>query len=172
MRRTSLTAWCMATAMAAAVSTQSLADIARKEAERRKDAPKASKVYTNKDLKTEPASSRPAGVPSPTSAKAEPGSAADDAKTEADWRRRVADAREALSRAQILQDALQSRINALTADAVTRDDPAQRHVIAADRQKALAELDRVRRDIEQGRKAIAGIEEDARRAGIPPGWVR
>ena len=95
-----------------------------------------------------------------------------DAKTEAYWRKRMTDARDAAARAQTLQDALQSRINALSTDFVNRDDPAQRQVIASDRQKALAELDRVKKELQQAQKSIGDIQEEARRAGVPPGWVR
>jgi hypothetical protein len=84
----------------------------------------------------------------------------------------VAAEREALSRSEILADALQSRINALTTDFENRDDPAQRNVIFADRQKALAELDRVKKEIEEHRKGITAIQEEARRAGVPAGWTR
>ena len=69
-------------------------------------------------------------------------------------------------------EALQSRINALTTDFTSRDDPAQRAVIATDRQKALAELDRVKNDITKQTKAIADIQEEARKSNIPPGWLR
>ena len=81
-------------------------------------------------------------------------------------------ARDSLRRAEIFAEALQSRINGLTADFTARDDPAQRAVIANDRQKALAELDRVKQEIQQHTKAIADIQEEARRAGVPAGWVR
>jgi hypothetical protein len=69
-------------------------------------------------------------------------------------------------------EALQTRINSLSADFVNRDDPAQQAVIARDRQRSLGELDRLKKAIEDGRKAIAGLEEEARRAGVPPGWLR
>ena len=99
----------------------------------------------------------------------EPGGAA---ATETDWRTRIADAREAGSRAQILADALQSRINVLAADFVNVDDPAQRSVVAADRDQALAELARVTEEIEQHQQMVIEIQEEARRAGVPAGWVR
>jgi hypothetical protein len=38
--------------------------------------------------------------------------------------------------------------------------------------KALAELERVRGDIEAQEKAVTDLEEEARRAGVPPGWLR
>ena len=174
----------------AAASAQSLADVARQEEERRKAVAKAGKVYTNDHLPAAPPVSapRPASGAVAPAKPAEPESAAgtapggDVAKqttggdaaptTEDAWRKRVAAEREALARSEILADALQSRINALTTDFENRDDPAQRNVIFADRQKALAELDRVRKEIEGHRKAISTIQEEARRAGVPAGWTR
>ena len=73
---------------------------------------------------------------------------------------------------QILVDAMQTRINALSTDFVNRDDPAQRSVIERDRQKALTELARLKKAVVDGKKAIADLEEEARRAGVPPGWLR
>jgi hypothetical protein len=84
----------------------------------------------------------------------------------------VAAERDAVSRSEILVEALQSRINALTTDFENRGDPAQRSVIAADRQKALAELERVKKEVEAHRQAITDIQEEARRAGVPAGWTR
>ena len=68
--------------------------------------------------------------------------------------------------------ALQSRVNGLTSDVTSRDDPAQRAAAATDRQKALAELARVKDDMVKQNKAIADIQDEARKAGVPPGWVR
>ena len=122
----------------------------------------------------------PSGAqPSPTAAgaatPAAPGSGAQpsgEKKDEAYWKGRIQGEREALRRAEVFADALQSRINALSTDFVNRDDPAQRAVVATDRQKALAELDRVRQEVQQHTKSIAAIQEEARRAGVPPGWLR
>jgi hypothetical protein len=38
--------------------------------------------------------------------------------------------------------------------------------------KALSELQRVTREIDQAKKDIGDIEEEARRANVPPGWLR
>ena len=75
-------------------------------------------------------------------------------------------------RDQTYAEALQTRINSLTADFVNRDDPAQRGIIERDRQRAIAELERLTKAIAEGKKAIADLEEEARRAGAPPGWLR
>jgi hypothetical protein len=55
---------------------------------------------------------------------------------------------------------------------VNTDDPAKRDMVAADRQKSLSELDRVRQEIQQHQKAITDVQDEARRAGVPAGWVR
>src|SRR5436189_2654336 len=54
---------------------QSLADVARKEEERRKSLPDSGKVYTNKDLSPVPPS--PAAPPSPPAAAEKPAKASD-----------------------------------------------------------------------------------------------
>ena len=78
----------------------------------------------------------------------------------------------ALERAKTFADAHQSRINGLSADFTARDDPAQRALVAKDRQKALTELDRVKKEIADHTKALADLQEEARRKGVPPGWLR
>ena len=77
-----------------------------------------------------------------------------------------------LDRDKVLTDAIQSRINALTADFSARDDPVQRAKIGTDRQRALEELERLRKAIATDQKAIADLQEEARRASVPPGWLR
>jgi hypothetical protein len=77
-----------------------------------------------------------------------------------------------LQRSQAFADALQSQLNGLTTDFVNRDDPAQRQQIANKRDGALAELERVKKEIAAQTKAISDIQDEARRAGVPAGWVR
>jgi len=93
-------------------------------------------------------------------------------KEEAEWRERIKNEREALDRAKSYADALQIKINSLNTDFVNRDDPVQRAAIAAERDKSLAEMDRLKKEIAEHTKKIAAIQQDARRAGAPPGWVR
>jgi hypothetical protein len=181
--------------VASGLHAQSLGDVARKEEARRKGVKAPAKVYTNDNLKNVDPPAAPAAPPTPAPDTAATGAtpaapAAVDAsaspatpdataaavkqpvRDEKYWRGRLEAARTALSRAQIFQDALQSRINALSTDFVNRDDPAQRSVIAAERQKALAELERVKKEIVDQQKAITDIQEEGRRAGVLPGWLR
>ena len=67
---------------------------------------------------------------------------------------------------------MQTRVNSLTNDFYARDDPAQRAVIWTQRTKALEQMERLKTEIAEGTKAIAKIQEDARKAGVPPGWLR
>jgi hypothetical protein len=163
---------------------QSLGDVARKEAERKKAVKSTGKVYTNDTLKPAP---QPSGAAADSSTQAaEPTASApstpepapsDTAKAsgkgdESSWRKRMSEAREALARSETFAAALQNQLNSLATDFVNRDDPVQRSAIAANRDKVAAELDRVKKEIAAQTKAIAAIQEEARRAGVPAGWVR
>ncbi len=170
-------------ALATSVGAQSLADVARREDARRKQVKKPSRVLTNKDLRQSETPPPPPAIPPPAEAqppKPEGGAPAeaevsDEEKRQKDeqtWRQRSTDAHQALERSQMYLDALQSKINALWADFTARDDPAQRGKIQTERQKALGEFERVKTEIEANRKAIDDLEEEARRAGVPAGWLR
>ena len=174
-----------------ALHAQSLADAARREEARRKSVKPSGKIITNKDLPevppptaVVPAPTAPADSAAPSPSDTASGQAQDGggAKADADkkdapkdekyWSGQMKALREQLERDRSYAEALQSRINGLTTDFVNRDDPAQRAVIATDRQKALAELDRLKKAIVDDTKAIADFEEEARRANVPPGWLR
>lgn len=167
-------------AWASPVAGQSLAAVARTEEARRKQIKQSSKVLTNKDLRqsdrvTPPPVAPPAAAPAPDQAAAATPPVDEDAQREQDeqaWRQKMADARTALERSQMYSDALQSKINALWADFTARDDPAQRAQLELERKRALAEQERVKGEIETQKKAIADLEEEARKAGVPPGWIR
>ena len=164
-----------------------LSEVARREQERRKAVKSSGKVLTNKDL---PASAQqPAPTPTDTTSTPAPAesdkkaaagqtqaeaakSDTPDARGETWWRKRITDARETLRRNEAFLEALQSRINALSSDFVNRDDPYQRAKVGEDRQKALLEMERVKAEIALGKKQIEDIEEEARKAGVPPGWLR
>ena len=164
-----------------AADAQSLADVARQEEARRKAIKQPARVYTNDDLKRyQPLSTLPAAEPAPPPPQAappapkppEPAAPQEPVKDEAYWRARVGDVRTRIDRAQLQIDALQTQANSLYADFVNRDDPVQRLQLEARRQKVLAELDRTKTELVELQKAAADIEEEARRAGVPPGWLR
>jgi len=192
----------LAAVLTSGAPAQSLGDIAKKEEARKKDssgkvytnedlrpasaaaatspappAPSAStgdaKAADKPDAKTPArADAKPdAKTDNKTDAKAaaKPAEPKGDA---ASWKKRRQDLQDAVDRAKLFADSLQSRINGLTADFSARDDPAQRSIVAADRQKALTELDRVKKEILQLNKDLTDLQEEARKSGVPPGWLR
>ena len=52
------------------------------------------------------------------------------------------------------------------------DDPARRRVVERQRSEALAELERTQAEAERLQQQIRDMQEEARRAGVPPGWLR
>lgn len=172
---------------APALAQAPLAEVAREEQERRASISEKSRVYTNDDLAggprlttgTQPTQRHAADevetagaatTAGPAVAEPEP---ADPARSDEDtWRQRIMSARESKERAELLMEALQNRVDSLWRDFTARDDPFQRAQIEQDRLAALAELDHTRREVDRYNKEIADIREAARRAGVPPGWLR
>jgi hypothetical protein len=193
VRKTFLTGF-IATTLTLAVATpifaQSLAAIAQKEEDRRKNIKQPAKVYTNQDLGPAlPGSVAAAGAPA-SDAKDATGKdtagkdTAKDAK-DADkakdndtpkgqkyWRDRMQGLQSQAERDQTYLDAVQTKVNSLTTDFVNRDDPAQKAGIERERQHNLAELEKLKKAVVDDKKAIADLEDEARRAGVPPGWLR
>jgi len=166
-------------------SAQSLGEVARQEAARRKDVKAPVKVFTNDNLKVVPPAAPPATQGEPGAQPAAPAGAApaeatsekppdapDPTKDPEYWRKRMTDARQNRDRNAFLLEAVQSRINGLTTDFYARDDPYQRAQIELDRQKALRELELMTKVHVELEQRIADIEEEARRANVPPGWLR
>ena len=167
------------------VEAQGLGAVARKEEERRKDIKAPAKVYTNRDLAAVPDGPAPGTVSSSAGTTPAPAPAAADAKADAKdkeksttqkdqayWSGRKKELQAKLDSDQTLAEAMQTRINVLTADFSSRSDPVQRAGVERDRNKALAELDRLHKAVDDGKKALAALDEDARKAGVPAGWLR
>lgn len=179
------------------LAAQGLADVARAEEARRKAVKGQVKVYTNETLRGSDGGDAPAAPVNPASAAApasstpataaaggtaQPGTSqsvkpappkpAEAPRDEKYWRERIAAARDALSRSQTFAEALQTQINGLYTEFVNMSDPAQRAVIEKKRLAAIAEQDRVKADTVRQTKALADIEDEARRANVPAGWLR
>jgi hypothetical protein len=169
---------------------QELADLARAAAAARKegtDKP-AVKVYTNKDLTAvdgpapgqevagERAAANPssAAPPEPSAPPAEPSSpeSPPSERGEAYWRERMRPLRERLDRDRALASDTRRRADALMQSA---DRCFRIGIVCADYTESLrlseqhkALLAEVARD----ERAVFALEEEARRAGVPPGWLR
>ena len=172
-------------------AAQSLAEIARQEKLRRAALAEQAaaegaqpKVYTNADLRGggRLTTSEGPGTPleaagaaattgAPPPAEGTPQTAGVPT-SEDQWRNRITAVRQARDRATLLAEALQNRVDGLWTEFTALDDPAQRAVIEQNRQDALEELEQTQVELEGLTRQIADIQEEARRANVPPGWLR
>ncbi len=171
-------------------AAQSLIEVARQERLRREAlvrqaGPDAAppRVYTDADLvfsgrltmrvddREQDAGAEPGAAATEPATRAAPPEAA-GAGDEERWRNRMAEARQALEGAERRAAELQTRVNRLWADFTARDDPAQRAAIEQDRVAALDELERTEAEADDLARAITDLRDEARRAGVPPGWLR
>jgi hypothetical protein len=157
-----------------------LADVAQHEALRRQLMPRSTQSLTNDDVAATPRRPLPTMPASDASSAASTSAAAESPKKDKDgethdegwWRGRLAAARETLERDQLLAQSLQSRINGLDAEASARDDPAQRQNLYLERDRTLKELESMKDQLVKDVRALADIEEEARRQNVPAGWLR
>ena len=163
----------------------SLGELAFRETLRRSATPAPTRVLTGADLG--PVPERPVAVVPP--AVVPPVIAVDETvggvkpaegvkapekveKDEAWWRARMVKARADLERDRLTVASLETRVNLLTREASSAAAPGRRAALVAERVRTLAELERMRNQVTDGVKAISDIEEEARREGVPPGWLR
>ena len=168
---------------ASPLAAQSLADAARREKERREKAHKSAqpaKSYSEADLKA------PKGVtPNPademggytaSSGAAEMEGGGEARNDEAGWRERAEAQRKAVGEAAAGLRDLEANLERVRLDR----EPAAANIMDPQReQKRQAEIFRLQDEIGKARAALekarqeqAAFEEEARRAGIPPGWLR
>jgi hypothetical protein len=160
-------------ALALPASAQSLADVARQEEARRSGLKASSTTFTNSSLKPDPNApttavdgSKPSqpslnapaatpgnGTPAATAASVLP---ADDKPDEAVWRRRAADARGRVEKAQ-QEVAKYTGLN--------NDDPREQVRLAA-------RLKRAQTEFAEATASLAAFEREAGAAGVPPSWIR
>jgi hypothetical protein len=164
--------------LAPEASAQALGDVARDAKASRETLDRPGTVYTNESLRPDRS---PVRAPAPAASRAQEAAPAAEAapdaeegspRDEAYWRGRIEEARGALSRAETFASALESQVNGLYAEFTACAGQPQCNEVSARRQKSLAELDRVKNEIATHTKEIASIQEEARRAGAPAGWVR
>ena len=155
--------------MAGLARPQSLGEVARRERERRElEGKKSKKVYTNDNFPSAAPAAMEAPNPGPLAADSkEPSAKVAEAELEKQWRRRFAEARARLSKAEL--DAWQTRIktvfvggggiSGLTSGAAVPVPMQVREFVETD-------------ELRQARKALDDLEEELRHAGLPPGWGR
>jgi hypothetical protein len=168
-------------ALPALAGGQSLAEVARKERERREKLRKAgasARKVTEEDLaapkgelandpEATPAGKSAARPTSRTRSRASAEAAARE-KAETQWRGRAAKARARVEEAQRRYDRLNRWIRLGQPAKYTED--GQRVIYSARQLKKMA--DKAQADVEAAEQAFEDLREEARRAGVPPGWLR
>jgi hypothetical protein len=165
----------------AALSAQGLGDASKKEQARRKQTEQQgtkAKTYTNDDVKELPPianeadAKRPAvDAVSPAPFSSAAGGTGQEQMRQQDeqrWRERVAKANERLASAQKEYDTLAS-LN-LVPGYVYQDANGRTVIGSVGQLQAMTARAKAARDSAQ--KALDDLLEDARRANVPPGWLR
>jgi len=105
-------------------------------------------------------------------AAAEGGQKPEQKKDEGWWRDRMAKARQALAKDEAALPVAEGKVAAMTTEVINMDDPARQSKLRQQLMVTLAEVERLKGQIEADKKGIADIQVEARRAGVPPGWIR
>ncbi len=163
-------------------SAQSLAEIAAKEAARRAAIKEPARVITEKDLPADKsAASKPAPVEADgarhpatsaqTSAQTSTTTQTDDNGHDERWW--SARARPLVAKLDAATRKLEiARARAAAISAETKRSGAPARTLTRSLQSAAAEVDRRKAEVVNARRALEDLEEEARKAGALPGWLR
>lgn len=94
-------------------------------------------------------------------------------RTKEDWQKIMQEARQNVTilENQIME--LQSKLNRLTNDYYAWDDVAYREgVIKVEMDKTREEIEKAREELKKAKEKIPELEEEARKSGALPGWLR
>ena len=154
-----------------------LAALAKKEKARRAQVSKPAKVYTEEEAKTNTAGAAVTTLPASSTAADPPPAGAPLEDQKAQWKARAAAARQTLLS---LQDNLaamgfevaefQSDQAPLTAEELL--DPLRLQKREAKVAEMRAQMALQGQQVAEAKKALAALESEARKQGIPPGWLR
>ena len=157
----------------------SLADVARKTREQKKETPKSTKVFTNDNLSTTGGvstvgkESAPAGegaAEGTETGAAGPSPSADDEKT---WRDKFAELRHKLAQDQADLDVMQRELGVLNLQ--NYNDPVkamQQNLTREDINTKTANIEAKKKQVAADQQAIADAEDDLRKSGGDSGWAR
>ncbi|HVR72196.1 MAG TPA: hypothetical protein VMT87_15235 [Vicinamibacteria bacterium] len=154
------------------------------EKQEKTDAPPRAKSYTDDDLKkyTEERAANPESESSPGDAAApadepnadEPGEPPAEGEGRQFWADRAKAQRERIAAAEESIVATEEKIAGLRND---RDptramDPFRLQTIEAETRKAAGELEAAKEELAEARAALEAVLQDARKRGVPNGWLR
>jgi chromosome segregation ATPase len=153
-----------------------LAALARKEKERRAKLGKPAKVLTEEDSKDAAAKGTGSVTAIAGPAPASTGMTNPEAQR-ASWKQRVDAAKAAITSAETRLAQLEAERTKFNADlapvsAAEAQDPLRLQKRGAKLAEMNKEVDAQKVTVETARKALVALEEQARKEGVPPGWLR
>lgn len=162
-----------------------LADAARKAREQQKEAPKPKKVFTNDDFapatpSSGSASAEPQGGAGKVQGQAAQGATeaaapaqAQDRNGEAAWRKRFADQRAKIAKAQDELDVLQRELQKTEVQYYPDPQKAmQQQYSRKNVNDKQAKIDAKKQEIAKLQQQLSDMEDQLRKAGGDPGWAR
>ncbi len=177
--------------MSAAAYSQSLADLARKEKERREKVKTDNRVITNIDAskyKTGPVTTVTPAVPAtqtkPPAEKPEAEGAASkptqvnpdepvdfQGRPESFWRQTMADARQKVQNLENEANVLTLKIADLQNQFYRESNGFRQQEIQRDIQKTIYEQDHNKEELAKAKDQLQDLEKEARKSGALPGWL-
>jgi hypothetical protein len=178
--------------ISSAAYSQSLADIAKKEKERRQEI-KDSRVITEKEAEKYRSQPSAAAIQEQPSAKedavadkkaaegsgvkkseeAEPDEPVDfQGRPESYWRKTMAEAREKVANLENEANAIVARISTLQTQFYNEDDGFKREGIGRDLNKSFYEQDKNKEELAKAKEILLDLEKEARKSGALPGWIQ
>jgi hypothetical protein len=173
------------TTATAAPQQDALAEAARKAREEKKDAPKATKVFTNDNLPSQGEVSTVGSSPADTSTETSsdtststPTPAPAAANDEKAWKDKFAELRHKLEQDQAELDVLQRETGVSMVQYYGGDpqkaaqDQSSQKPLGASYQKKTSDIEAKKKAVEADQQAISDAEDDLRKSGGDPGWAR
>ncbi len=160
---------------APAPQQDSLAEAARKAREQKKESAKSAKTFDNDTIPTQGGISTVGeGTSAPaTGNEATQQGAAKPANDEKSWRAKFADLRHKLEQDQANLDVMQRELGELNTQFYT--DPVkamQQQLTRSDINNKIADIDKMKAQIQADQQAIDDAEDELRKSGGDPGWAR
>ncbi len=166
----------------------SVADAARKARAEKKNEPASKQVWTDDNIPKTPhevaaagsGGEAPAGgdKPAQNAAPASPDDDKKNAELEAQWRQRFADAHKKLDNDQQQLDIMQQKLGLKETQYYSDPNTAMREQYqypsgrGGEINDLRKQIDDKKQEIEKDKQAIADLEDELRKEGLPPGWAR
>jgi hypothetical protein len=178
------------TAASALCQTQSLADYAKREKERRDQITAAQKAIKNEDTgrykaaaistggissTPEPAPSKP-GEGGEAASKLDPNAKPDEpsdfqGRPESFWRQTFSDARQRVRELEDKTNVIYLKLNDLQNQFYRESDGFRQQEMQREIQKTFYEQDKTKEELAKAKDALSDLEKEARKSGALPGWI-